>query len=208
MEKGKLTFYTDLKQKSQEWKDLKVGRASGSQAIGLTTKARLKTYVIEKLTEIATGELPFVFVNKAMARGNEKEPEARDLYEVLTGNDVTEVGAVANSNYPYGLLSPDGLIGTEGALEIKSPNSSTHMKTLLGGIIPVTNIAQVTWYFVILEDIQWLDFMSFDDRVPDKPYFLTRVTREGLKSEIDEMKKMYKLFEKGLMDGLNQLADD
>ena len=205
---AELKFYADLEQGTDEWKQVKVGKASGSQAIGLTTLARRTTYINDKITEIKTGKLPFVFVNEAMKRGNKEEPHARDLYEVLTGNQVTQVGAVENSDYKYGLLSPDGLIDGEGALEIKCPNSSTHIKTIIGGKIPKTNISQVIWYFVILKDLQWLDFMSYDDRTPETTWFLARVTREELQTQIDDMIESYFLFETGIVKGLKILDEN
>lgn len=199
---SKVTMHFDVVQKTDEWKDLKVGKVSGSGAIGLSTPARMKTYLYDKISELATGELPFVFVNEAMRRGNLMEKPARDIYNLShEGDEVVECGIITNEALPDALLSPDGISKdmTHG-LEIKCPNSKTHITTILNGGIPKSNIDQVVFYFLIVDDMEYLDFVSYDDRCLGNEYYEFRVTRDDLATQIDEMNTRYNKFSEKLSE--------
>jgi predicted phage-related endonuclease len=78
-----------------------------------------------------------------MIHGTETEPEARRAYEFFVDCDVQQVGFVPHPTINMAGASPDGLVGDDGLLELKCPNSATHIETLLSGEIPDKYIKQM-----------------------------------------------------------------
>ncbi|KAA3649370.1 MAG: exonuclease [Proteobacteria bacterium] len=98
---------------------------------------------------------------KAMARGNEMEPAAREAYEFITGNSVREVGGLWLDDTMQSLCSPDGLIdGQPKGLEIKCPNLSTHIGYCRTGKLPTIYTMQVQAGMAFTDYESW-DFMSY-----------------------------------------------
>lgn len=74
--------------------------------------------------------------------------------------------------------SPDGLVGDDGLLEIKCPNSATHLETLMSETIPAKYVTQMMWQMACTRRA-WCDFCSFDPRMPDNMrLFITRLDRD------------------------------
>jgi hypothetical protein len=94
------------------------------------------------------------------------------------GADVEQVGFIDHPSIAMSGASPDGLVGDAGMLEIKCPNTSTHIETLLGGSIPQKYVYQMQWQMACAER-EWCDFMSFDPRLPGRMQsHITRVHRD------------------------------
>ena len=75
--------------------------------------------------------------------------------------------------------SPDGLVGTDGLLEIKCPFTATHIDTLLSGKVPDRYKTQMQWQMACTGR-QWCDFVSYDPRLPEPMrLFITRVPRDN-----------------------------
>jgi hypothetical protein len=123
-------------QRSSEWFAARCGSLGASQiadALAKTksgwgaSRANLQAkLVIERLT----GRQEESFSSAAMIWGVEKEEEARTAYSFVTGHDVTEVGLYKHPTIIGSHASPDGLVGHDGCIEIKCPNSATHIETL------------------------------------------------------------------------------
>lgn len=115
-----------MQQGTDEWHKVKVGKFSGSSFADLMQKVTTKGFndIINQIVyEKMTGEVPESFSNKWMDRGTELEPEAREHYEFLTFTKVKQVGFIELNDYVG--ISPDGLVGEKGGLEIKCPKYST-----------------------------------------------------------------------------------
>ena len=118
---------SNCQQGSSEWLTSRLGIPSASQFSRIVTgkggkSTQVEAYINQLVAEELTGETTFVYVNEHMKRGTELEPDARELYEALTGNTVQEVGFCLDDTVNAG-CSPDGLVGGdyEGGLEIKCP---------------------------------------------------------------------------------------
>jgi len=131
------------------------------------------SYVNGLIAEKVMGEIPETYDNEWMARGRELEPDARAFYEFERGVTVQEVGFCKHDKYECG-ISPDGLVGPDGGLEIKCPAPSTHVKYFRAGKMPNEYKAQVQGCLWITER-QWWDFLSYH---PSLPPFLIRVERD------------------------------
>lgn len=175
----------DAEQRSPEWFAARLGRPTASKFgdIIATTRsgysAGRKNYRAELVIQRLTGVVPEGFSNAAMAWGTETEPVAQLAYELATGNEVEETSLWLHDEIEAG-ASPDGLIGDDGCLEIKCPNSATHLETLRTGKVPRLYIAQVQGQMWITGR-EWCDFVSFDPRLPQNAQlFITRVHRDDI----------------------------
>ena len=157
-------------QGSPEWLAERDGKVTASRFKDILAKtksgpaASRKNYMAEKVLELLTGTVAESFTNAAMEWGTATEPEARQAFEAETGLLVEEVGFILlNDNVG---CSPDGFIGTYEGLEIKCPNSATHLETLLAGEMPSTHDGQVQGSMWITGRNVW-HFVSYDPRFPE-----------------------------------------
>jgi len=165
-------------QGSPEWLAARLGIPSASMfAKIVTTKGAWSTsadtYINQLVAERLTGEREEVFQSHHMIRGTELEPDARDLYSLMTDSEVTEVGFCLHDTLAAG-CSPDGLIVEDGGLEIKCPAPSTHVEYLRGGVLPSKYKQQVMGCLWITGR-EWWDFMSYH---PTMKPLIVRVERD------------------------------
>jgi putative phage-type endonuclease len=174
-------------QGSQEWIDARLGKVTASRVADVvaTTKsgwgASRANYMAELICERLTGQPAERYTNGPMQWGVEKEAEARDAYAWRTDTAVDLVGFIPHPHIPMSGASPDGLIKAGGGiLEIKAPNTSTHIETLLSGSVPTKYITQMQWQMACAGDWYWFgDFVSYDPRLPDAmKLFIKRVPRD------------------------------
>ena len=154
----------DLIQGSPEWLEARLGCPSGSNFKRLITSrgepsSTAETYINELIAEKLTGETTFVIETEWMTRGKELEVDAKCLYEFEHGVDIEDVGFIKDDKYECG-VSPDGLIGKDGGIEIKCPKPSTHVQYLRTKKVPSIYIPQIQGCMWITGR-KWWDFMSF-----------------------------------------------
>ena len=135
-----------------------------------------------------------------MERGKAMEDEARKFYELVKGSKVKQVGlCLTEGKFIYG-ASPDGIIGKEGLLEIKSPLMSTHVSYLLKGVLPMDYFQQLQGQLLVT-DRKWVDFISYYPglkplviRVKPHKQFLAilKVELEHFCTELDKIVKKIK----------------
>lgn len=176
----------EIIQGSPEWFAARLGKVTASRVSDVV--ARTKTgwgasranYMAELIAERLTGESAEKFTNSAMQWGTDKEPDARTTYEFQTGAEVTAIGFADHPTIPMSGASPDGLVGFEGLVEIKCPNTATHLDTLLSRDIPQKYVQQMQWQMACTERT-WCDFVSFDPRLPGRmSLFVLRVLRDDV----------------------------
>lgn len=131
-------------------------------------------YRAELVAQRLTGQLKAGFTNAAMQWGTDTEPFARAAYEIKYGTIVEEVGFIPHPTIMMSGASPDGLVGTGGMIEIKCPNTATHIAFLLDGKIPMKYQLQMAWQMACCGR-QWVDYASFDPRMPE--YLRLKVVR-------------------------------
>lgn len=152
----------DCVQNTPEWFAARCGIPSASNfdkiltADGKPSKQRTK-YLYQLAGETITGIAEETYQNAVMQRGIEMENEARELYQLLTGQEVKVVGFCLEEGYG---ASPDGLVAKNGLLEIKCPIISTHVGYLLDGSLP-SDYFQQTQGQLLVTGREWVDFMSY-----------------------------------------------
>jgi putative phage-type endonuclease len=170
-----------MNQGTEDWKMARCGKVTGSRIADVIAKtksgysASRDNYMAQLVCERLTGQVAEGFTNSAMQWGTETEPLARAAYEAYTNELVEQVGFIEHPIIHNTGASPDGLVGLFGLVEIKSPQTNTHLNTLLSGSVPTKYIPQMMWQMRVC-DRQWCDFVSFDPRLPDKlQLFIKRV---------------------------------
>lgn len=171
-------------QGSPEWFAARLGKVTASKISDLTAKtksgwsASRANYMAQLIAERLTGTSTESFTNAAMQWGTDQEPEAREAYSFATISAVDEVGFIDHPAIPMTGASPDGLVGDDGLLEIKCPNTATHIDTLIGEAVPAKYHSQMQWQMACTGR-QWCDFASYDPRLPmDMRLFVRRVPRD------------------------------
>jgi putative phage-type endonuclease len=194
-------------QGTTEWKQLRLGKVTASRISDVMSKgkngesASRKNYRTELVVQRLTGEPGESFTNAAMEWGTNTEPFARAAYEAATSTCVMQVPFVNHLTISNFGCSPDGMISTNGLIEIKCPNSTTHIEYLLDGKPPTKYVPQMQCQMAVTGR-KWCDFVSYDPRLPeDLQLFVVRLERDdeyikAMEEEVtkflEEVETMYK----------------
>ena len=173
----------DIEQGSDEWLMLRLGKLTASKFADVISKGRGKepsktrvSYMYQLAAEILVGEPTTFFKNAAMQWGTDCEPAARAAYELKHDLEVVECAFIEHDEFVG--VSPDGLVGIDGLLEIKCPTTVTHLKYYMAGTMPAEYLAQVQGQLWV-SGRDWCDFVSYDPRVrSEADYFELRVNRD------------------------------
>lgn len=181
---------SEIVQGSPEWFAARLGKVTASRVADVVATlksggygASRATYMGQLIAERLTGTPQETYTNGAMQWGIETEPEARDAYEFRCDAEVTQVGFIEHPTIPMSGASPDGLVGEDGLVEIKAPNTATHIDTLLTGKVPDKYVTQMQWQMACTGR-QWCDFASYDPRMPESMrLFVKRIPHDPKKIE-------------------------
>jgi putative phage-type endonuclease len=190
-----------MEQRTEEWLRARAGRVTST---GVADVLRVRkdgkpsdlrqTYLGRIVAERMTGQpIENGFQSAAMMWGVEQEPAAKGAYSALTGAHIDEEGLVEHPVLNYASCSPDGLVSqidtfdadftkittTEnGCIEVKCPNTATHIQTLLTEKVKPDYIHQMNWIMACTGS-DWCDFISFDPRMPiEDQLFVKRFERD------------------------------
>jgi putative phage-type endonuclease len=173
-----------IEQGTAEWLQERCGKVTASRIADLMAKTKTgwgasrANYAAQLIAERLTGCVAASFTNAAMIHGTETEPEARRAYEFFVDRDVQLVGFVSHPTINMAGASPDGLVAEDGLLELKCPNTATHIDTLLSGAVPEKYVKQMMFQMACTGR-QWCDFASYDNRMPERMrLFVKRVHRD------------------------------
>jgi putative phage-type endonuclease len=178
-------------QGSDEWKRMRLGKVTASRIADMLSKTKTgwgasrANYRSQLVSERLTGAFTDSYVSAAMEWGTETEAEARYAYSFMTATDVVSVDFAPHPSIAMAGCSPDGLIGDDGLVEIKCPNTATHIETLLGRSVP-GKYRQQMLFQMACTGRRWCDFVSYDPRMPeDMRLFVSRLHRDD--AAISEM---------------------
>lgn len=172
-----------MEQRSPEWFAARLGKVTASRVSDIMAKTKTgpsasrANYAAQIVAERLTGKGEASFSNAAMQWGTDNEADARVAYVFWNDADVTEVGFVDHPHICMAGASPDGMVDADGLVEIKCPNTATHIETLLGSTVPGKYATQMQWQMACTGRA-WCDFVSFDPRLPESMrLFVKRVPR-------------------------------
>ena len=163
----------DCEQGSPQWHAARCGRVTASRVADIVRKTKTgvskmrQTYagelIAERLAGVQTGD---GFVSPAMQFGKDMEDKAAATYAFMYDANVTKVGFVIHPTIDMAGCSPDRLVGDDGLLQIKVPNTATHLQSLRGAEIDADYLKQIHWELACTGR-QWADYCSFDPRLPE-----------------------------------------
>jgi len=198
-----------MEQGTDEWFAIRIGKVTASRVADVIAKtksgysASRDNYMAQLVCERLTGQKGESFTNAAMQHGTETEPLARAAYEALKDVLVDEVGFVPHPTIKMAGASPDGLVGDDGLIEIKCPNTATHIETLLSESVPTKYYTQMQFQLACTGR-EWCDFVSFDNRLPEElQLFVKRVPRDEMYIKLMEAEIVQFIAE--LDDKINKL---
>lgn len=190
---NKITIHR-MEQRSEEWNNIRVGRVGGSDAIALTTPARMDTHIYKIVAEIQTGKEEDFYLTTAMQVGIDLEPFALEKYEIETFSSVERIGYITNDDFKYLGLSPDGLVGSVGAVEFKCPTAKVHCEYVIKDGSPSKYRPQIAQYFLVHPGLEWVDFVSYCPEVKKKPLLVKRYSRKDFEADIAKANINYLTF--------------
>lgn len=175
----------EIEQRTDDWFTARLGKVTASSLYKVLAKTKTGygadrgNYMTQLVLERVTGSKADSYTNAAMQWGIDQEPFARAAYEASRGVMVDEVGFIPHPVIEAAGASPDGLVGDDGMVEIKCPDSKTALECWLSDT-PVEGkyFAQMQWQ-MRCADRSWCDYVVFDPRMPTKAQlFVTRVQRD------------------------------
>jgi putative phage-type endonuclease len=175
-----------LEQGSLEWKMARLGHVSASNIAAVMMKGKgdyesstRRTYKIKLVAERLTNLPQEAYKNAAMEWGNETEPFARMAYEARMNVLVDKTGFWKHKHIDWIGVSPDGLVNDDGLIEIKCPNTTTHLEYIFDDWVPAEYYKQIQMQLWVTGR-QWCDFVSYDPRLPaNNQLFIKRIEWDG-----------------------------
>ena len=140
-----------MEQRTEEWFAARMGKVTASRVADVIAKTKTgystsrENYLAQLVCEVLTGKPAESYTNAAMQWGVDQEPLARAAYESHQNVLVDEVGFLTHPTIWQSGASPDGLVGELGMVEIKCPNTATHIDTLLTQTVPGKYNTQMQW---------------------------------------------------------------
>ncbi len=178
-------YHYDLEQRSDEWRLIRRGRFTGTDAGLLLTEGTkradrlgvgVETALYLKCAELVSDYQPQEFEKYELRIGREREPEAVERYEdLIFPESVTPCGFVEYGDY-FG-FSPDGLVGRDGYIEIKCPQAPEYFRYLMTGEINRDYVAQMQWGMWISRR-KWCDHIVYNPDFGGHPVDVTRIHRD------------------------------
>jgi len=177
--RGPITYHRDLIQGSDEWAQARCGLLTASEmkliitpTLKLADNDKTRSHLWELLAQRITRYVEPHYISDDMLRGMDDEICARAKYEELRG-PVEQVGFITNDCWGFTLgYSPDGLVGTDGAIEAKSRRGKYQVQTIVenvgidrGETIPAEYLMQHQTGLLVSER-QWIDFISYSGGLP------------------------------------------
>ncbi|MBM4538756.1 hypothetical protein GS905_11700 [Rhodococcus hoagii] len=168
-----LTTLQDLVQGTDEWLEQRrgivtasvVGKLVTAKTLQPASNAESRGLTALLAAERITGWSDPTYISDDMLRGIEDEPKARDIYSEHFA-PVTETGLMIRDDNGVKLgYSPDGLVGDDGLIEIKSRRQKVHLETILSGHPPIENMAQMQCGLLV-SGRKWIDYVSYCGGMP------------------------------------------
>jgi putative phage-type endonuclease len=197
-----------MEQRTDDWFAARLGKVTASRVADVIAKTKTgygagrANYMADLVVERLTGQKASSFTNAAMEWGTQTEPQAKTAYAAKTGILVEEVGFIDHPTVAMSGASPDGF-AEEGLVEIKCPNTATHLEYIFDGKPPQKYVTQMQWQMACAGK-PWCDFVSYDPRLPERLQLLVvRVPRDD--DYIKILEQEVTTFLQELDDKLNKL---
>ena len=197
-----------MEQRTDDWFAARLGKVTASRVADVIAKTKTgygagrANYMADLVVERLTGQKVSSFSNAAMEWGTQTEPQAKAAYAAKTGILVEDVGFIDHPTVAMSGASPDGF-AEDGLIEVKCPNTATHLEYVLAELPPLKYFTQMQWQMACTGR-PWCDFVSYDPRLPERLQLLVvRVPRDD--DYIKILEQEVTTFLQELDDKLNKL---
>jgi putative phage-type endonuclease len=197
-----------MEQRTDDWFAARLGKVTASRVADVIAKTKTgygagrANYMADLVVERLTGQKASSFSNAAMEWGTQTEPQAKAAYAAKTGILVEDVGFIDHPTVAMSGASPDGF-AEDGLIEVKCPNTATHLEYVLAELPPFKYFTQMQWQMACTGR-PWCDFVSYDPRLPERLQLLVvRVPRDD--DYIKILEQEVTTFLQELDDKLNKL---
>jgi len=193
-----------MEQRTEEWFQARLGKVTASCIADVMAKTKTgfaasrKNYASQLLIERMTKNHTELYVNPAMQWGIDHEDDARSLYQFERSVQVNPVGFIDHPFIPMTGASPDGLVGDMGLIEIKCPNTATHLEFLDTEKIENKYILQMQWQMACAAKA-WCDFVSYDPRMPQ--HLMMKIIR------VERDENLIRIIEAEVIDFLREVDE-
>lgn len=175
-------------QNKEDWLIARRGKITGSRLKdivvkrGTSEKIGFYELIAERLATAPEDENP-------MDRGIRLEDEAIQKYREKTGLEIdTSLVIWEREDNPSIAISPDGIVGKSGAIEVKCLSSARHIEAKITGKYPKDYHEQIIQYFVVNDGLEVLHFVMYDPRMPQHLQLIDfQIFRFDIEEEIKEM---------------------
>lgn len=174
-----------IEYQTEEWRRARLGWLTASRIADATAKLKSGGYgasranlmaalICERLTDVPMDS----FTTKEMQWGIDHEPEAIAAYSWHFDVEVEPIGFIRHPRIDYCGATPDGAVGDEGLIEVKCPNTATHIETMLAKRPDPRYLKQMQFQMACTGR-QFVDFVTYDPRMPlDLQFRAYRVPRD------------------------------
>ena len=171
-----ITYHPEVTQGSDEWLAMRLGLLTASEMKHIITPTlkvanndKTRSHIYELLAQRISRYVEPMYVSDDMLRGVEEEFYARQVYAEHHAQ-VEQCGFITNDRWGFTIgYSPDGLVGSDGLIEIKSRRQKFQVQTIVenltGGTIPADYVMQCQTGLLVSER-EWLDFISYSGGLP------------------------------------------
>lgn len=167
-----INYYEDIEQGSTDWLQIRCGVLTASEmkliltpTLKIANNDKTRQHVYELLAQRITEYVEPMYVGDDMLRGQYDEIKARDLYSAEY-EPVTEMGFITNTSLGFTLgFSPDGLVGDDGFIEVKSRRQKYQIETILADEVPAEYMLQIQTGLLV-SGRKWCDFISYSAGLP------------------------------------------
>ncbi|WP_409361593.1 lambda exonuclease family protein [Bartonella heixiaziensis] len=189
-----------MEQRTAEWFQARLGKVTASNVYNVLSKtakglptSKYEDYKMKLMTERLTGEISQSYTTPAMQWGIEHEEDALREYEFIYDTNVTRCGFIPHPKMEMAGASPDGFVGEDGLIEVKCPQSTTHLRFFMYDEIKPEYIAQMQFQMACTGR-KWCHFISYN------PQFLGRSTSLRMK-----IKRVYR--DEGYIEEINKAVE-
>lgn len=207
-----MEIFKNIEQGTEEWLKVRAWVITGTKLKNICGSETVQKTAMYELIAEEFAPLEENFLSSAMQRWKELEPIAKAHYIDKTWEKVEEVWFIKKNDYVG--LSPDWIIfeneKIKKAIEIKCPWAKNFTKYILENKIPDEYKYQVIMYFLVISDLEELDFVLYnpDFYIKNKRLFIINIKRKDLESEIYKAESKIEIFRKKWLENIKILINN
>lgn len=190
----------NLKQGSPEWFAIRELKLTGSQAQAIANaKDGLESLCKKLVMEFIYPQTKSDYTSESMENGNELESSARFLYEAENNVEVIEVGFIQYNDFIG--VSPDGLVGEKGIIEIKCPTSKVFFDYMIDGKVDTKYEWQMQMQMLV-SGRDWCDYVVYNPNFAEKGFIVKRIEKN--QAMFEKLQNGFELGEKMIKELLKK----